>query len=93
MVAAFQVNLKGISVVFDYTYVLVLLLYQYRAENLTVPYVMENHIKERAFIDLWQTVQRNSYIVPDRIAADALSECDMVACCFGVGKGTTVKIL
>ena len=36
---------------------------------------------------------RNNDIMPDLIAAHSLSGCDTVVYCFGIGKGTTVKIL
>ena len=54
---------------------------------------MEYPIKERAVIDIRQTVQRNSDIVPDLIAAHALFGCNTVACFHGIGKGTALKTL
>ena len=93
MVAAAQENQKGISVVPDDTDVFVLLLHHYKAQNLSFPVVMESLIKERAVIDIRQTVLRNSDIVPDLIAAHALSGCDTVACYHGIGKGTVLKTL
>ena len=93
MVAAAQENQKGVSVVSDDTDVFVLLLHHYKAQNLSLPVVMESPIKERAVIDIRQTVLQNSDIVPDLIAAHALSGCDMVACYHGIGKGTILKTL
>ena len=93
MVAASEENQKGISVVSDDTDVFVLLLYHYQAQNLSLLVVKESLIKEGVVIDIRQTVQRNNDIVPDLIPAHALSGCDTLACCFGIDKVTTAKIL
>ena len=52
---------------------------------------MESPIKGRAVTDIRETVQ--SDIVPDLIAAHALSRCDTVACYHGIGKGTALEKL
>ena len=67
MVATAQENKKGVSVVSNDTDVFVLLLHYYQAQNLSIPVVMESPIKERAVIDVSQTVQRNRNIVPELI--------------------------
>ena len=84
MVAAAH-NQTGISVVSDVSSdVFVLLRYHYRyhyqAQILSLPVVMESPIKKRGVIDIGQTVQRNSDIVSDLIATNAIFGCDTVAC-------------
>jgi hypothetical protein len=54
---------------------------------------MESPVKGRAVIDIGLTVKKHKDIVEEILPAHALSGCDTVACCFGIGKGTVLKIL
>ncbi|KAJ8027560.1 hypothetical protein HOLleu_32732 [Holothuria leucospilota] len=54
---------------------------------------MESPIKSRTVVDIGQTVETNIGIVGDILAAHALTGCDTVACYYGIGKGTVVKML
>ena len=45
----------------------------------------------RAFIDIAATVQKFKNIIPELLPAHALSGCDTVAMCHGIGKGRMLK--
>ena len=70
-----------------------LLLFHYLQHGLNLPMVMESPIKERNVIDICATVQKHQDIIPAILAGHALSGCDTVAACFGVGKGKMLKVL
>ena len=53
----------------------------------------ESLIKERTVIDIQTTVKKNKDILPGILASHALSGCDTVAACFGIGKGKMIKTL
>ena len=55
--------------------------------------VMESPIKERTVIDIQAIVKKHQGIIPGILAGHALSGCDTVAACFGVGKGKMIKVL
>ena len=93
MVAAANESQKGISVLSDDTDVFVLLLYHYLEQNLKLPVIMESPIKDRKTVDIRETVRKNRDIIPDLISAHAISGCDTVACCYGIGKGKVLKTL
>ena len=50
-------------------------------------------MKDRAAVDILETVQRNTAIVPYQIGVYALSGYDTVGCYNDVGKGKVVKVL
>ena len=54
---------------------------------------MESPVQDRASVDIKATALEHSSIIPDILAAHALSGCDTTACYFGIGKGTVIKVL
>ena len=50
-------------------------------------------MKERTVIDIRATVEKHRAIIPTLLAGHALSGCDTVAACFGIGKGKILKVL
>ena len=61
--------------------------------GLKVPLTMESPSKERAILDIKQTLAKHKEIVKNLLPAHAISGCDTVASYFGVGKGTVIKLL
>jgi len=53
---------------------------------------MESPIKDRVVVDIGKTVEKHQNIIPEILAAHALSGCDTVACCFDIGKNTVLKV-
>ena len=84
---------KGVSVISDDTDVFVLLLHHYVKQKLTGVVIMESPVEERVTIDIKGTAIEHRNIIPDLLAAHALSGCNTTACYFGIGKGTLVKTL
>ena len=84
---------NNISVISDDTDVFLLLMYHYAREELSVDVIMESVVQGRATIDIKSTVNAHKSIIPDILAAHALSGCDTTACYFGIGKGTVLKVL
>jgi hypothetical protein len=54
---------------------------------------MESPIKDRATINISKTVEKHATIIGEILPVHALAECDTVACCYNVGKGTALKVL
>ena len=54
---------------------------------------MEPTSHSRSYIDIRATVAKHSGIVPQLIAADAVSGCDTVGCYHGIIKTKVVKVL
>ena len=50
-------------------------------------------IKKRTVIDIQATVEKHRAVIPSLLACHALSGSDIVAVCFGVGKGKMLKVL
>ena len=73
--------------------VFLLLLHYYLEENVRIPVTMEYTIRGRSALDIGKTVEKHKDIIPNILAAHALSVCDTVACCFGIGKVTVLKVL
>lgn len=84
---------RPVTVLADDTDVYTLLLYHYLEQGLQTLMVMESPIKERAVVDIRATVEKNKSIIPTMLAAHALTGCDTVSACFGIGKGTMLKVL
>lgn len=82
-----------VSVIADDTDVFVLLLHHYYEQQLTVPMLMESPVSGRTVIDIRGSVQQHQHILPDILAMHAISGCDTVACCFGIGKAKALKVL
>ena len=49
--------------------------------------------RNRAIIDINMTAQHHFAILPDLLAAHALTGCDTVGMCYGIGKAAALKIL
>ena len=64
---------KGVSVIFDDTDVFVLLLHHYVKQKLTGVVIMESPVKDRVTIDIKATAIEHRSIIPDILAAHALS--------------------
>lgn len=82
---------KHVVVVADDTDVYILLLYHYQVENLSIPMKLQSLQAGRAFIDISATVLELSNIVPELLPAHALTGCDTVPMCHGIGKGKMLK--
>lgn len=82
---------KNVVVVADDTDVYILLLYYYHAESLTIPMKLQSTQTGRAFIDISATVQKLKNMIPELLPAHALSGCDTVPMCHGIGKGKMLK--
>jgi hypothetical protein len=54
---------------------------------------MESQIKDRSTIDIIKTVGKHADIIGEILPVHALTGCDTVACCYGVVKGTTLKVV
>ena len=78
---------KHVTILADDTDVYTLLLHHYLQQGLQSPMVMASPIKERKVIDIQATVEKHHDIIPSILAGHALSGCDTVAACYGVGKG------
>ena len=93
MLLAAKENPTAITVISDDTDVFILLLHCYLEDGLQMTVTMESPISGRAVRDIGKTVSKHKDIIPDLLAVHALSGCDTVACCFGIGKGTALKVL
>ena len=71
----------------------VLLLHHYVKQKLTGVVIIESPVEDRVTIDIKATATEHRNIIPDLLAAHALSRCDSTACYFGIGKDTIVKTL
>ena len=88
---AAKIEGKHVVVVADDTDVYILLLYHYHAESLKIPMKLLSTQTGRAFIDVTATVLKLSDIIPRLLPAHALSDCDTVPMCHGIGKGKMLK--
>ena len=70
----------------DDTDVYILLLYHYHTESLKIPMKLQSTQIGRAFIDVTATVQKLRDLIPELLPAHALSGCDTVPMCHGIGK-------
>ena len=84
---------NSISVICDDIDVFLLLTYYYTHSNLKCNLLMEGTSPKRAVIDIAATAKAHAGIVPQLLAAHALSGCDTVAYMWGIGKATVVKLL
>ena len=60
-------------------------------QKLTGVVTVESPVKDRVTIDIKVTAIEHRNIIPDLLAAHALSGCDTTACYFGISKGTIVN--
>ena len=86
-------NCSGITVLSDDTDVFILLLFYYHKCGFHSRVTMESPIKQGVVVDIGSTVCKYKDILPQILLAHALSGCDTVTCCFGIGKGTVLKTL
>ena len=82
---------KNVLVVADDTDVYVLLLYHYQAESITLPMKLQSTQSGRACIDIPATVLSLQNVVGELLPAHALSGCDTVPMCHGIGKTKMLK--
>ena len=88
-----DVGCKTINVIFADTDVFVLLAHYFAEENLSVPLIMDPTSRSRSSIDIGATVAKHSSIIPQLIAAHAVSGCDTVGCYHSSRKTKAVKLL
>lgn len=93
MLTVSRENPAGITVLSDDTDVFVLLLHYYLEDGLKLLVTMESPAKDRVVVDIGKTVEKHQNFIPEILAAHALSGCDTVACCFGIGKNTVLKVV
>ena len=82
----------SVVAVADDTDVFALLVYFRQASTITTPLFMKSPNKERTVIDIDTTVKDNLSIIPGLLAAHALTACNTVATCYGIGKRTGLKV-
>ena len=73
------------------TDVYILLLYYYQAESLNTPMKLKSILADRAFIDVTATVTKLRDLIAELLLAHALSGCDTVPMCQGIGKSKMLK--
>ena len=83
---------KTMNVICDDTDVFVLLAHNVAEESLSVSLIMESTSRSRSSIDIGATVAKHSDIVPQLMAAHAVSGCD-TGCYHGIGKTKVVEAL
>jgi hypothetical protein len=54
---------------------------------------MESPIKDRGTIDISKTVEKHTDVIGEILPVHALTGCNTMACCCGMGKGTALKEL
>lgn len=90
---AAQVEKKQVIIIADDADIYALLLYHYLDQGLDKPMLMQSTKKGRAVIDIKATVSKLADIIPNLLQAHALTGCDTVAMCHGIGKGKMLKTL
>ncbi|KAG0714433.1 hypothetical protein GWK47_014176 [Chionoecetes opilio] len=93
MLMAAKEKPTSFTVLSDDTDVFVLLLHYYLEDSLKFMVGMKSPIKDRAIVDIGKTVEKHIDIIPEILAAHALSGCDTIACCFGIGKSPVLKVV
>ena len=88
-----SLGIRCISVICDDTDLFILLLHFYHYNKLSCCLLMEGATSQRTIIDIAATARKHAKIVPQLLAAHALSGCDTAAYMYGIGKGTVVKVL
>ena len=84
---------KSIKVICDDTDVFILLMYAVLSHQLSCSVTMESTSSARTLIDVCASAEKHSSIVSQLPAAHAITGCDTVAQCFGIGKATAIKCL
>lgn len=88
-----QSECNHVRVISDDTDVFVLLAYHYWKLKMSATITLEATGGNRKLVDIGKTVDKHSDIMPSIIAAHALSGCDTVAKCHGIGKVSVFKKL
>ena len=77
---------KHVGVVADDTDVLIMLLYHYYSQSLTIPMILLPTKSQRSVIDIKATVSKIGELCLELLPAHALSGCDQTAMHHGIGK-------
>ena len=80
-------------VIADDSYIFVLLCHFVFHRDITGKVYMDTPKKERELMDKNASVEKHHTIMPDFLAAHALTECDTVAPHHGIGKLTVFRVL
>ena len=89
-----KVEGKCVVVVADDTDVYIPLLYHYHSESLKIPMKLQSTQTGRAFIDVTATVLKlRDDVILQLLPAHALSGCDIVPMCHGIGKSKMLKVV
>ena len=88
-----QVTDGTVLVVADDTDVFLLLLYYCNTGDISCTLFVTSPIEGRSFLDIETSVKTYKQIIPDLLAAHALTGCDTVASPQGIGKMTALKVL
>ena len=81
-----------VCVVSDDTDVFAILCYHYQRCVFSAPLMMQSSVYGRACLDIPETVKMHPALITQILAIHAISGCDTVAACYGIGKTTTVTI-
>ena len=84
---------KSVLLICDDTDVFVLAVHYIFYKAMPIQVYMESPKRERKILDLNSTVTENLSIIPGLLEAYVLTGCDTVASFYGIGKGTTIKVL
>jgi 5'-3' exonuclease len=93
MICAQSSEQTGITVISDDTDVFVPLLHNCHKVDIKNCITMKSPIKDRATINISKTVEKHADIIGEILPVHARTGCDTVVCCYGMGKGTALKLL
>ena len=93
VVALADMRCRTINIICDDTDVSVLLAHYLAVESLSVSLITESTSRSRSSIDIGETVAKHPGVVPQLIAAHAVSGCDTIGCYHGIGKTKVVKVM
>lgn len=88
-----QIRDGTVLVVADDTDVFLLLLFFCNTGDISSTVLMASPVEGRSFLDIKASAQKYSQIIPDLLAAHALTGCDTVASPHSIGKMTALKVL
>ena len=81
-----------VCVISDDTDVFTLLCYHYQKSGLSAPLMMQSSVNGRACLDISKTVTMYPAVTSQILAIHAISGCDTVAACHGIGKTTAIAV-
>ena len=93
LVALTDMGCKTINVICGDPDLFVLPAHYFAEESLSASLIMESTSRSRSSIDIGATVAKHSDIVPQLMAAHAVSACDTVGCYHCIVKSKVVKAL